>query len=546
MRREIKAVKDETMMTPPTLPPAPLTAPCFDVLEQARHGMHPLGPNRLVADMLVDRGLLLARGAAVYLADPGWWLLNEREKTDEPMRTTTESPTLTDRDWDVLMQAREQDGVSTNGPRHILVDPLVERELLFIRGPKARLTRMGWALLHKRTGSSRSVKNLKAKLDHMSEQLRQDLRRSATIPDGYHVAQSGGHYQATFDGPRIDEAGGPREWKGPVRQNAAHATGDAIEHSRRATAGVPPQQSPEALQAKLDDVGERYRKLAGEHEWLKAVIHADRDNQWVWMGDPNQDDITTLSSSSVVMIKACELRGLMSSGPDAEPGESEPKPDRVVSWTEDSTPCVWIDGWHALEPEHLREILEHGREELARSQDDDDLPMQGRCWRHQTPADARSGDGEYYGDPDDDGVGSTRPRCDLCGEPFEAGEMVIEHEADTMHLRCLAQRERSELLGRPVGEIKPLRQRDMPDTPSANENGRVFHRSGHGGWWLCGERINLEQLQRLAEEFSAELTLAGVAADLFYPPSGTATEPPPTPAQMPPEGSSPNEGGAPP
>lgn len=54
------------------------------------------------------------------------------------------------------------------------------------------------------------------------------------------------------------------------------------------------------------------------------------------------------------------------------------------------------------------------------------------------PADARVGEGEYWGDPDADNAGATGPACDSCGEIFDDGDLVFVDDARgiEIHVEC--------------------------------------------------------------------------------------------------------------
>lgn len=66
---------------------------------------------------------------------------------------------------------------------------------------------------------------------------------------------------------------------------------------------------------KLRDVSDAYRKLRHEHELLLDRNRSDRDgDRWVWTGDPDEDDLETLARSCVVVIRAEELRTMLSEG----------------------------------------------------------------------------------------------------------------------------------------------------------------------------------------------------------------------------------------
>lgn len=397
-----------------------------------------------------------------------------------PEPKSPQSPTASE--LKTLEQAVE--GVPVNGPRQMLVEGLQQAGLIRVSGTTAFLTKAGWWVV--------------------------DLCRTAIAmaPDGYRIAISGGRYQATVDGPTIDEAGGAREWKGPVRGNAAHATGDAIEHRWRAMGGIPPAISPEELKRRLDDLGDRYRKLEAKHEDLMNSIRAERaGDRWVWTGDPNEDDIGSLSGGCAVLIKARDLRELMSCGPDAEPpepGEDEPdeaKPDVVVDWNEESTPSVWIGGWHGLEVEDLREIVTQGRRMLA-SYDtapkgivplrNGDIPGANTEYRDDLRVLHRRGSGGWW---------------------------LFGHEIE----RSLLER-----IDREIGE--ELSTEYGKDEPEPAEGSGLEQKHG-SKLSVTSDPENPPDPPTPADAAPSACpdpaqVLGGVAADLFYPP-GAPTEPPP-------------------
>lgn len=89
------------------------------------------------------------------------------------------------------------------------------------------------------------------------------------------------------------------------------------------------------LRSKLRDVGEKYRALGFEMDRLVDVLRAFREgDRWIWMGNPEEDDLETLSSTCVVVIRAGELRQLLAEASGESADERWGKLREHVAWIE--------------------------------------------------------------------------------------------------------------------------------------------------------------------------------------------------------------------